>query len=93
MSEEVRVYGTNAGGKVVYIPDFAVSLWRIKFRDRYGIDLDPDVARVILQTKYEESTWKWRRAVKHIEEILVNKGFSRDHAVKFARHVVDLALQ
>ncbi len=93
MSEKVRGYVTNTGERGMYIPDFAVSLWRIKFRDMYGIDLDKDVARVILQTKYSESTWKWKRAIRHIEEILVNKGFNREHAMKFARQVVDLALQ
>ena len=93
MSGKSHEYTSPRGDRGVYVPDFVVSLWRIEFREKYGIDLDADVARVILQTKYEESTWKWRRAVKRIEELLISKGRSRENAMQFARHIVDLALQ
>jgi len=93
MDERVGGYMTPAGERAVYIPDFAVTLWRIKFRDMHGIDLDHDVAKIILQTKYEESTWKWKRAIKRIEKVLVDKGLSKDHAIKLANHFVNLALE
>ncbi len=93
MCDGSRHYGTPIGRSGVYVPEFAVSLWQIEFRERYGIDVDREVARVILQTKYEESTWKWKKAISKIEEILVSKGLSRDYAMNFARHLVDLALE
>ncbi|GEM_PF-4145737 len=93
MSEKVRGYTSPRGERGVYVPDFVISLWRIEFKEKYGIDVDRDVARIILQTKYENTTWKWRKAIKRIEEILVNKGLSRENAMHFAKHIVDLALQ
>ena len=93
MSKRVRRYGVPAGARGVYVPDFAVSLWQIEFRERYGIDVDRDVARVILQTRYSEGTWKWKNAIMKIEEILITKGVSREHAIALAKNLVDLALQ
>ncbi|NPA75233.1 MAG: hypothetical protein GXO25_04025 [Euryarchaeota archaeon] len=93
MAKKVRGYVQPSGGREVYIPDFIVPLWQIEFRERHGISVDHEIAKVILQAKYTESTWKWKRAVEHIADILAERGLSKEHAVHFAKQIVELALQ
>ncbi len=93
MDKLARGYVHSTWGREVYIPDFIVPLWQIEFRERHGIYIDHDIAKVILQAKYTESTWKWKRAIEHIGEILSERGLAKEHAMHFAKHIVELALQ
>jgi hypothetical protein len=93
MARKVRGYTQTSGGREIYIPDFIVPLWQIDFKERYGIVVDHEIAKIIMEAKYTESTWKWKRAVERISAILANRGLAEERALHFARYLVELATQ
>ena len=93
MAKDVKGYLQPPVGKVVYIPVVLIPLWQMKLRERYGLDVDREIVRIILEEKYSNSTWKWSRAIKRIEEFLAKKGVSRENAVHLARKIVNVVSQ
>ncbi len=71
-----------------YVPYVLIPLWQMKLRERYGIEVDRDIARILVEARYSETTWKWQRALKKLVSELSKKGLSRDHAVSLARALV-----
>ncbi len=93
MARKVRGYAQTSGGREIYIPDFIVPLWQTEFQERHGIRIDREIAKVIMEAKYTESTWKWKRAMEKISDILASRGLTQERAYYFARHLVELATQ
>ncbi len=88
MAKKVKAYMQFSVDRGVYIPYVLIPLWQMKLRERYGIDVDKEIVKIILEEKYSKSTWKWSRAVKRIEEILAMRGVSRENAVKLAKNLI-----
>ncbi len=74
------------------IPDILVPLWQIKIRERFGIDVDREIARYIVLAAHEEGTWKKQRAIRKIQEILRARGVSKENSTKLATQVVKIAI-
>ncbi len=88
MAKKVKGYIQPSVDRGVYVPYVLIPLWQMKLRERYGIDVDREIVRIILEEKYSQSTWKWSRAVKRIEDILAKRGVSRENAVRLAKSIV-----
>jgi hypothetical protein len=74
------------------IPNILIPLWQIKVRERFGIDVDREITRYIVLAAHEEGTWKKQRAIRKIENLLKNRGFSNENSRSLANAVIDMAI-
>ncbi len=72
----------------VYVPYVLIPLWQMKLRDRYGIEIDEDIVRILITARYEKTTWKWQRTIKRVAEELRKRGFSKSQAYMMAKNLV-----
>ncbi len=71
-----------------YVPYVVIPLWQLKIKERYGIDVDKDIIRILVEARYSKSTWKWSRALKAVSEELKKRGISGAHAREIAQKLV-----
>ncbi|MEM0138128.1 MAG: hypothetical protein QW100_00160 [Thermoplasmatales archaeon] len=76
-----------------YVPRFLIKLWQIRIKEKFGLEVDSDVAEVIVKIVHERSTWKVTRAEKYITTLLKMKGESKEEAEKEARELVKTVLE
>ena len=74
------------------IPEVLVPLWQVKIRERFGINIDREIARYIVMAAHEEGTWKKQRAMQKIENILIERGMSREESTKISRSVINIVV-
>lgn len=74
------------------IPTVLVPLWQLKIRERFGINLDREIAEYVVLAAHERGTWKKQRAIRKIEKILVSRGESRENSSRIANEIVQLAV-
>lgn len=74
------------------IPNVLVPLWQLKIRERFGINLDREIAEYVVLAAHERGTWKKQRAIRKIEKILVGRGESIESSAKIANEIVQLAV-
>lgn len=74
------------------LPTVLIPVWQIKLRERFGINVDREIASYIVLATHEQGTWKRQRAIKKIEKLLVTRGMSRDESVRRAREIVEMAV-
>ncbi len=72
----------------VYVPYVLIPLWQIRLREKYGIEVDRDIVRILVEARYSKSTWKWHRAMKRVAEELKKRGISAAHASELAHRMV-----
>ncbi len=76
-----------------YVPRFLIKLWQIRIKEKFGMEVDSDIAEVIVKIVHEKSTWKTSRAEKYISALLKSKGEPKDQAEKDARELVKTILE
>ncbi len=76
-----------------YVPRFLIKLWQIRIKEKFGLEVDSDIAEVIVKIVHERSTWKVSRAEKYIAALLKLKGEAREKAEKDARDLVKTVLE
>ena len=74
------------------IPHVLVPVWQIKIRERFGINVDREVAEYIVLAAHERGTWRRQRAVRKIERIFLTRGETKENSLKKAKEVVELAV-
>ncbi len=74
------------------IPDILVPLWQVKIRERFGIDVDREIAKYIVLAAHEEGTWKKQRAIRKIQSLLNERGISVDNSQKMAADFIRMAI-
>ncbi len=74
------------------IPDVLVPVWQIKIRERFGINVDREIAEYIVLAVHENGTWKRQRAVRKIEKILMERGNEAPVAKKMATNILEMAV-
>jgi hypothetical protein len=74
------------------IPHVLIPVWQIKIRERFGINVDREIAEYIVLAAHERGTWRRQRAIRKIEKIFISRGETREESAKKAREVVDLAV-
>ena len=74
------------------IPDVLVPVWQIKIRERFGINVDREIAEYIVLAVHENGTWKRQRAVRKIEKILVERGNDVPVARRMAKSILEMAV-
>ncbi len=74
------------------IPEVLVPIWQVKIRERFGINIDREVARYIVMATHEEGTWKKQRAMLKIQKILIERGMSPEESMKVSRNVINIAV-
>lgn len=74
------------------IPDVLVPLWQVKIRERFGINIDREIARYIVMAAHEEGTWKKQRAMQKIEAILIERGMSKEDSLRISRNVINIVV-
>lgn len=75
-------------GEGDYVPRFLIKLWQIRIKEKFGLEVDNDIAEVIVKIIHERSTWKLSRAEKYIIALLLLKGMSKKEAGKEARKII-----
>ncbi|ADD08461.1 hypothetical protein [Candidatus Aciduliprofundum boonei] len=73
----------------IYVPYVLIPLWQIRLKERYGIEVDRDIVRILVEARYSRSTWKWHRAIKRVSEELRKRGISAAHASQLAHKLVN----
>lgn len=76
-----------------YVPRFLIKLWQIRIKEKFGLEVDSDIAEVIVKIVHERSTWKLSRAEKYITALLKLKGESKEAAEKEAKELVRTVLE
>lgn len=74
------------------LPPILVPVWQIKIRERFGINVDREIAEYIVLAAHEKGTWKKQRAARKIEKILRIRGINREESVKMATQIVDMVV-
>lgn len=74
------------------IPEILVPLWQVKIRERFGIDIDREIAKYIVLAAHEEGTWKKQRAIRKIQLLLRERGISDDNSERMASDVIKMAI-
>ncbi|MCL4350714.1 MAG: hypothetical protein M1414_02350 [Candidatus Thermoplasmatota archaeon] len=74
------------------IPDILIPLWQIKMRERFGINVDREIARYIVIATHETGTWKKQRAMRKIEKLLMDRGMDLETSQRLARNVIDTSV-
>ncbi len=74
------------------IPEILIPLWQVKIRERFGIDVDREIARYIVLAAHEEGTWKKQRAIRKIQALLRERGVSVENSQKMASDVIRIAI-
>jgi hypothetical protein len=74
------------------IPEILVPLWQVKIRERFGIDIDREIAKYIVLAAHEEGTWKKQRAIRKIQSLLRERGISDDNSERMASDVIKMAI-
>ncbi len=76
-----------------YVPRFLIKLWQIRIKEKFGLEVDSDIAEVIVKIVHERSTWKLSRAEKYITALFKLKGESKEAAEKEAKELVKTVLE
>ena len=74
------------------IPEILIPLWQIKMRERFGINVDREIARYIVIAAHEGGTWKKQRAMRKIEKLLVDRGMDLESSKRLAKNVIDISV-
>ena len=74
------------------MPSVLIPLWQIKLRERFGINVDREIATYIVLAAHESGTWKKYRAVKRIERLLKSRGEDPETSARLAAQIVSLAV-
>ncbi|MEM0155163.1 MAG: hypothetical protein QW597_00980 [Thermoplasmataceae archaeon] len=74
------------------LPPVLVPVWQIKIRERFGINVDREIAEYVVLAAHEKGTWKKQRAARKIERILRIRGLSKEDSEKMAIQIVDLVV-
>ncbi len=74
------------------IPDVLVPVWQLKIRERFGINVDREVAEYVVLAAHERGTWRKQRATRKIEKLLISRGLSREESASEARLIIELAI-
>jgi hypothetical protein len=76
-----------------HVPRFLIKLWQIRIKEHFGLEVDSDIAEVIVKIVHERSTWKVSRAERYITALLKMKGESKEEAEEEARKLVRTVLE
>jgi len=74
------------------IPDVLVPVWQLKIRERFGINIDREIAEYIVLAAHERGTWRKQRATRKIENLLISRGVSREESALEAKMIIELAI-
>lgn len=74
------------------LPTVLVPVWQIKIRERFGINVDREIAKYIVLAAHENGTWKRQRATRKIEKLLMERGESKENSAKIAKEIIDLVI-
>jgi hypothetical protein len=74
------------------IPKVLIPVWQIKLRERFGINVDREIAAYVVMATHENGTWKRQRATRKIQKILIERGVPKEESLKRAKEIVDLSV-
>ncbi|GEM_PF-1555429 len=74
------------------LPSVLIPVWQVKLRERFGINVDREIAMYIVLATHEEGTWKRQRAVRKIEKLLLSRGMNKEESMRRAREIVEMAV-
>ncbi|MFG1519457.1 MAG: hypothetical protein AAE977_03125 [Thermoplasmataceae archaeon] len=74
------------------IPEVLIPVWQIKLRERFGINVDREIASYVVMAAHEQGTWKRYRAIKRIEKLLRARGESPERSSRLAREIVEISV-
>ncbi|MCL4330482.1 MAG: hypothetical protein M1533_05760 [Candidatus Thermoplasmatota archaeon] len=86
------IYEKRKSASLGSIPDILIPVWQIKLKERFGINVDREIASYVVLAAHEQGTWKRYRAVKRIEKILRERGEDPATAHKLASEIVIISM-
>ncbi len=86
------IQGVRNASDLREIPGVLIPLWQIKLRERFGINVDREIATYIVLAAHESGTWKKHRAIKRIERLLESRGEDAVSSARMAAQIVALAV-
>ncbi len=86
------IYEKRRSASLGSIPDILIPVWQIKLKERFGINVDREIASYVVLAAHEQGTWKRYRAVKRIEKLLQERGENPARAHKLASEIVMISM-
>ena len=86
------IEGRRESANLREIPHVLIPVWQIKIRERFGINVDREIAEYIVLAVHENGTWKRQRAVRKIEKILIERGNEAPVAKRMAMNILEMAV-
>lgn len=74
------------------LPAVLIPVWQIKLRERFGINVDREIAAYVVMATHEKGTWKKQRAMRKIQKILMSRGMNNEDSLKKAKEIIDLSV-
>lgn len=74
------------------IPSILIPVWQIKLKERFGLNVDREIAAYVVLAAHERGTWKKYRAVKRIEKLLISRGGTPAESREKAKEIVQIAV-
>lgn len=75
------------------LPNVLIPVWQIKLRERFGINVDREIAAYVVMATHERGTWKRQRAMRKIQKIFMQRGMDSIESMKKAKEIVDLSVE
>ena len=75
------------------LPTVLIPVWQIKLRERFGINVDREIAAYVVMATHEHGTWKRQRAMRKIQKIFMQRGMDSIESMKKAKEIVDLSVE
>ncbi len=72
-----------------HVPGFLVKLWQIRIKQNFGMEVDSDVAEIIVRIVHERSSWKLSRAEKYLTTLFELRGDQKEDAERKAKGIVE----
>ena len=91
-SDYKKIIAERRRNSLCDIPPVLVPVWQLKIRERFGINVDKEIAQYIVLAAHERGTWKKQRAIKKIEKLFMQRGIDEDSSAKMAKDVINLII-
>ncbi len=75
------------------LPSVLIPVWQIKLRERFGINVDREIAAYVVMATHEHGTWKRQRAMRKIQKIFMDRGLDKAESIRRAKEIVDLSVE
>ncbi|MCL5437945.1 MAG: hypothetical protein M1148_01955 [Candidatus Thermoplasmatota archaeon] len=85
------IHDTRRASVLRELPHVLIPVWQIKLRERFGINVDREIAAYVVLAAHESGTWKKHRAIKRIEHLMISRGETPLKSRELAQEIIKMA--